>query len=190
VKSRLIPATLLYAALVFVALIVIGARDGRLDLAAAEPGIATAALVGLGAGCVLVLLTIPLRRYRPFRRIEAMVRLVLPSLGRGEIVVLAVASAIGEELFFRAALQPWVGLVPASLLFGACHFSRRVPIWSIWAAVGGVIFGSLFDATGGVFAPVVAHATVNAIGLARIRARSTRRRGNPPTPGDGAAIDR
>jgi membrane protease YdiL (CAAX protease family) len=97
---------------------------------------------------------------------EAMAGMLGP-LTPAQILVLAAASGIGEELFFRGALQPRVGLVAASLLFGAAHFvpARPLALWSVFAAGAGLLFGLLFAATGNLVAPVVAHAVVNGLNL-------------------------
>jgi len=193
VKRRATPrAVLVYAGVGSIALLFIGTREGglaSLALAGDGVGIVPAALIGLGGGAAFALLSGFLRPFRPFRRIEAVVRLIFPSLRAVEIAVLAAASAVAEEMLFRAALQPAVGLVPASLIFGACHFNRRLLVWPLWAALAGLGFGWLFEATGGVLAPIVAHATINAIGFARVGARAARRRGIRSKPDDGAATD-
>ncbi|HXK23857.1 MAG TPA: CPBP family glutamic-type intramembrane protease, partial [Myxococcota bacterium] len=71
------------------------------------------------------------------------------------------------EAFFRGALQPRVGLVFASALFAAAHFAPRREFlpWPFFAFAAGLAFGALFDATGNLVAPVVAHAGVNAWNL-------------------------
>jgi len=107
---------------------------------------------------------------------EALARRLGEAIGPISIpnaLLLAMASGLGEELFFRGALQPRVGLVLASLLFGAAHFvpSRDLWPWSMFALVVGLLFGALFDWTGTLVAPVVAHTVVNAINLPMIGGR-------------------
>ncbi len=74
--------------------------------------------------------------------------------------------ALGEELFFRGLLQqwlsdwtrnPWVGLVLASLIFGAAH------LWYDWrfavlAAIAGLFYGFAFMQGKGIRAAMVTHA--------------------------------
>jgi uncharacterized protein len=97
---------------------------------------------------------------------EALAR-VLGRPGLGVCLALAAISGIAEEAFFRGALQPRVGLVVASGLFAAAHFAPRREFWPwpFFAFAAGVAFGALFDATGNLVAPVVAHAGVNAWNL-------------------------
>jgi membrane protease YdiL (CAAX protease family) len=92
---------------------------------------------------------------------------LLGALRIWQIALLALASGLGEELFFRGALQPRVGLVLASLVFGLVHLLPSWPLalWSLFAVGAGFLFGLLFDETGNLLAPVVAHVLVNAINL-------------------------
>ena len=90
-----------------------------------------------------------------------MARALGESLGRISVpdaLLLAVASGLGEELFFRGALQPRVGLILATVLFGAVHFVPRRELlpWTGFAMVAGLVLGVLFEWTGSVVAPVVA----------------------------------
>lgn len=83
--------------------------------------------------------------------------------------------AYREEFFFRGLLQRWLGrwlggtgagLVAAAVLFGSVHlFFRRFPNWrfAIIAAVAGLFYGWAFERSGGVRAPMVAHALVNVV---------------------------
>ncbi len=84
-----------------------------------------------------------------------------------QVVWLALASGIGEEAFFRGALQPRVGLVAASLLFGLAHFvpRRELWVWSVFSILVGLLIGGLFEWTGNLLAPIVAHAGINAVNL-------------------------
>ncbi len=97
----------------------------------------------------------------------------LAGISIGDAILLAVASGIAEEMLFRGALQPAVGLVWASLIFGACHFlpRREIAIWSLYAVAMGFAFGWLFEWTGHLLAPIVAHTVVNGINLPRLARR-------------------
>jgi hypothetical protein len=84
-----------------------------------------------------------------------------------DALLLALASGMGEEAFFRGALQPRVGIVWASLLFGCVHFIPRREFlpWTAFAILAGALFGALFLWTGNLIAPVTAHVVVNGINL-------------------------
>ena len=91
------------------------------------------------------------------------------------VVALALASGVAEEAFFRGALQPHVGLVAASLIFGVVHFVPRREFlpWTVFAVAAGFLLGWLFDTTGNLVAPVVAHTTINAVNLWLLSNRHT-----------------
>ncbi len=105
-------------------------------------------------------------------------RSLLGDLSGREIALLAVASSVGEEIFFRGALMPWLGLVPQAILFGLLHIgpSRRFLPWTAWALVMGVVFGGLVHLTGDLGGAIAAHFTINFMNLHFIA------RGPAPTP--------
>jgi uncharacterized protein len=72
--------------------------------------------------------------------------------------------ALREEFFFRGLLQPWMGLVATSLLFGSVHLPfRAFPNWrfAILAAVAGLFYGLAYRSARSVRAAMVTHALVN-----------------------------
>lgn len=94
-------------------------------------------------------------------------RSLLGPLSSKEILVLAVASAIGEELLFRGALQPWIGLWPQAIIFAALHVgpgTRFLP-WTASALALGVGFGYMFSLSGDLGGPIAAHFTINYLNL-------------------------
>jgi len=115
------------------------------------------------------------RRTRLGSELAAALARVLGRRSPVECVFLALASGFAEEAFFRGALQPHVGLVFASLIFGAVHFVPRREFlpWTAFAIVAGFLFGWLFDTTGNLVAPVVAHASINAVNLWLLSNRHT-----------------
>jgi hypothetical protein len=84
------------------------------------------ALLGLAVGGGLIVVSRLWVHYTKMGRALAQ-RLagILGPLSGASVVVLALASGLGEEAFFRGALQPRVGLVIASLLFGLAHLVPR-----------------------------------------------------------------
>ena len=94
---------------------------------------------------------------RAVRRVyRDLLKPLFAEIGALEVVVISLAAGIGEELFFRGALQPEVGLIPASLVFGVLHMGTRGTIaFGGWAAVMGAALGWLAVATEGLLAPIV-----------------------------------
>ena len=113
----------------------------------------------------------PVRAVRAVRRVyRDIVKPLFAEIGVREVVVIAVAAGVGEELLFRGVLQPEIGLIPASLVFGALHTGGRGTLaFGCWVAVMGAALGWLAVATGGLLAPIVAHALYDAAALVYIR---------------------
>jgi uncharacterized protein len=86
------------------------------------------------------------------------------------ILVISLLAGLGEELLFRGVLQPLIGLPLASVVFGLVHVGGRGFVgYGIWAACIGALFGWLMVQTGGLLAPIVAHAVYDALALAYVR---------------------
>jgi hypothetical protein len=107
-------------------------------------------------------------RWKPALRLHIGLRQLLgvrdAPLGRGEIIVLVLSSAVAEELFFRGWLLPLIGLVSSSLVFGALHYvpnSRGMWTWVPLAVIMGLVFGLMFKTLGSLTAPIVAHMVIN-----------------------------
>jgi membrane protease YdiL (CAAX protease family) len=97
---------------------------------------------------------------------------VARGLSPTSIVVLALLSALGEELLFRGLLAPLIGLVPQALLFGVAH---QIPgssrwVWIAWATAVGLALGALFQLSGSLLGPILAHALINALNLSYLKA--------------------
>ncbi len=84
-----------------------------------------------------------------------------------DAVVLAATSSVGEELLFRGCLQSELGLWPATIVFALVHSGpERVYLWWTGSAfVFGLGLGLLYDAHGGLLAPIVMHFGINAVNI-------------------------
>jgi membrane protease YdiL (CAAX protease family) len=124
----------------------------------------------LAAGTVILLSAAMTRRTRAGETLARRLAELVGPLAPAQAWVLALASGIGEEAFFRGALQPVVGLLPASLLFAAAHFvpRRELVLWSLFSLAAGLLLGALYAATGNLLAPTVAHVVVNGVNLNRL----------------------
>lgn len=131
-----------------------------------------AAALGAGVGLAVVALDALLERVIPALRDmgQAFRELLGAGMTPQRALLYASLSAIGEEILFRGLLQPWLGLVASSLIFGLMHFppDRRLLIWPVFAAAMGFAFGGLFLYTGDLLAPIVAHFTINTFGFLRM----------------------
>ena len=166
------PRFVTFAALFYGLLVVAGAAWCWLrgiGLPVLGPRPAAGLLLGCATAAVTVSLSLLAYRLVPLAR--KLADELAPSLvdradGSG-LVLVALFSGVGEEVFFRGAVQQEFGIVIASLAFGLAHVGpdRRYLLWTVWAVLAGVVFGLLFQATGGLLAPVTAHAAHNATTL-------------------------
>jgi uncharacterized protein len=98
-----------------------------------------------------------------FQGVKAAVDEVLaPTFGilsSRQMAIVSLAAGVGEEVFFRGWLQPAVGWIPASVVFGAAHVAgARMLALGVWATGMGLVLGAVAWLTGGVLAPTLAHA--------------------------------
>jgi uncharacterized protein len=124
--------------------------------------------VGLAFGSFLVVTSrITVQRFAWAQRLHLELRPFARELSTRGILVLAVLSSVCEELLFRGLLQPWIGLLPQAVLFGLLHYMPGPSrwIWAGWAFLVGLSLGALFDLTGSLIGPVIAHALVNGVNL-------------------------
>ena len=177
-----------YGLMVAVALVWRGLWDG--DVPWSAPGVAPLALpIRLAAGVGVGLAGVVLSRWwiarseRGARLSDELARMLGP-MGLGTAWGLALASGFGEELLFRGAAQPALGLWIASALFAAVHYlpNPGLWIWMLYALGAGLVLGGLFQCTGDVVAPVTAHAVLNGVNLGWLGRRNRERlagRGSP-----------
>lgn len=172
---RLAPTLGLYAALALagVAWLHLGGRVAPARLWRPRE-VARDAALGIAAGLAVVLVTRVAARFSPrAREMEAEFRWALGPQTPWGVPLIAAASAVGEEMFFRGALQAHVGLWIQAAVFGAFHipFTKRLLGWPVFAAGAGLMFGWLLQTTGSLWAPVLAHAMINQINLTVIAGR-------------------
>jgi membrane protease YdiL (CAAX protease family) len=164
----------LYATLALVALL-IGALRGDVDiyrLASSEPWkLAFSPALGVVVGLGLVFASrLCVHRFDWARRLHRDFRGLLGNLSARDVFVLAAASSVGEELLFRGALLPWIGLVPSTVVFAALHVGPGVRFlpWTASAFLVGLLFGGLYVLLGDLGAPIAAHFTINYLNLGYI----------------------
>ncbi len=159
--------------------------------AAAQAWSLPAALgAGVAAGLVAIGVSEALTRWTTLgRALSDLLAESIGPMGRADAWLLALASGLAEEMFFRGALQPKVGLLLASILFGAAHFMprRELVLWSGFAVLIGLGLGLLYEWTGNLAAPVAAHVLVNGVNLPRLAGRA--KRAGSVAEGDGVDLD-
>ena len=168
-------AVLVYAVLVALA-VTWAVVAGRPHLVL-DPAVVTwhRAALGLAAGAALGLATVLMSRLTVARLAWArsLYRWFAAALGplsRRDVLLLAALSSVGEELFFRGAMQPSLGLWLTTLIFTLAHLppTLRFLPWTISAGVMGLCFGLISRHSGTVAGAVVAHFIINYLNLGQV----------------------
>jgi membrane protease YdiL (CAAX protease family) len=181
----------LYGSLGLLALLVSAGRDDvdiyRIAGTSTPLFLALSPLIGLVIGLAVVFLSrFTVHRFEWARRLHSDFRNILGPLTCREILVLAMASSVGEELLFRGALQPMVGVWAQAVVFALLHIGPGVRFlpWTLSAFGLGLVFGWLFQTTGDLGGPIVAHFAINYMNLhfiARFDVAAPRPRAVGPT---------
>jgi uncharacterized protein len=134
-----------------------------------------AAPTSLGLGAVVALVTIRttplLAKVGWARTLHADLRPITHGLRDGPILLMALASGIGEELFFRGWLAPFAGVLLSSIAFGVLHQVRGRArwAWALWATLMGVAFATIYELTGSLLGPIASHVAINFANLRYLR---------------------
>jgi membrane protease YdiL (CAAX protease family) len=138
-----------------------------------EPLVLAGILSGAAAGLGIVFASrMALYRYDWARALHRELRHLLFPLTDLEIIALAATSSFGEEMFFRGALLPAIGLWGSSAIFALLHIgpkARHLP-WTVSSFGAGLLFGAMFIWTGDLTGPVLAHFLVNFLNLRHVAA--------------------
>ena len=166
---------ILYSGLAGVA-VAVGAYFGRPNVFVLAGGPRNT-LAGAGVGCLFAAAVVFLTRWSVHRlewarTLNREFREILNTLNGGEMFLLAAASSVGEECFFRGALVPHAGLWLSSAAFALPHIGPGLKFlpWTLSSFVVGVVFGKLFLFGGDLAGPICAHFFINLINLRYITA--------------------
>lgn len=125
--------------------------------------------VGLGLGVIAGFRLLE-RRFAWLPALHREFRSILGRPSGTELLLLAGASALGEEIFFRGAMLdawgPWV----SSGVFALLHVPPRRELWpwTVSAGLLGLALAGLTTLTGNLGAAVAAHFVINLVNLAYI----------------------
>jgi membrane protease YdiL (CAAX protease family) len=105
-------------------------------------------------------------RIAALQRVERRLAAVLDvaALRLHHALIFGLLAGVPEEILFRGALQPALGLLVTSLLFGALHAVTFA--YFVYATVAAGLLGALALWRGALWAPVAAHTIVDVILLA------------------------
>ena len=82
----------------------------------------------------------------------------------GGAIALGLSAGISEELLFRGAVQPRLGLLLTTILFTIGHLQYGLTLATLQVFVIGLVFGLMRKRTKGIVVCMVSHATYNMVG--------------------------
>ncbi len=127
--------------------------------ARAWPDVLLGGGLGLGAAWLVMLLS---ERFAVMGSLRAhLVRMIrLEAVQPWHALLLGLLAGIPEELLFRGAIQPALGLPLTALLFGVLH--AITPTYVVYASLAGLGLGALFAWRGDLWAATAAHVVYDA----------------------------
>lgn len=135
----------------------------------------TQIILGLLLGITIAFLVILLLLKAPFfARLRDFIREILGQIRPTgfDMILVAVLAGFGEELFFRATLQPILGLWPTSLIFALAHtgisFRPAKMAFAFFVFAMGLLLGTLYERSGLVAAMIV-HAVYDLVFLLAVK---------------------
>jgi hypothetical protein len=121
-------------------------------------------LIGAGVGLAAVIgVIVLLERLSAFQAIEQILfnTLDMPALRPSHALIFGLIAGIPEEILFRGALQPTLGIFFTALIFGALH--SITPVYFVYACGAGLLLGGLEAWRGGLWAPIAAHTIIDVL---------------------------
>eukprot|EP01018_Ginkgo_biloba_P024612 Gb_34786 [translate_table: standard] len=95
---------------------------------------------------------------------------VLRSLEIWDYALVSFLPGISEELLFRGALLPligldWKGATAVGIIFGALHFGGgRKSAFAVWASFVGIVYGFAAISSASLIVPMASHSLNNIVG--------------------------
>ncbi len=128
-------------------------------------------LSSLGAGVLLIQSYLFEEFFPSFKSLRGLLTRFMGAVPTPVLLYLALLSAVAEEILFRGAIQPSLGLIGASLLFGLLHLGPTggLSSWSLWAVLAGLLLGWMFQHTQSLWPVIFTHALVNVLSMLRMR---------------------
>lgn len=124
--------------------------------------------LALALGAAVVWLSRLISRHTEWgRNLRAEFHNLLRGLNSRQVLYLALLSGFGEEILFRGVLQPRLGWLWASLMFGMLHFPIRpflIP-WSLFALAMGFVLAAFTEAFQNLWPAILLHFMINYLNL-------------------------
>ena len=92
------------------------------------------------------------------------------------IVLLSLMSAFGEEVFFRLAMQPELGIIGTTFVFALLHLGpKNLPnSWTLMSIIISLLLGVIYKYTNSIIPVFLAHLIMNLTSMFKLRYRYRR----------------
>jgi membrane protease YdiL (CAAX protease family) len=122
-------------------------------------------MVGVGLGVFLSITAILICNHiASFKSLfDWVVKVIFKPLSIAEIFIVSALVSFAEELFFRGAIQPLIGILPTSIIFAVLHmgFFHRLLPYGVYTFLLSLILGYLFMRTGSLLSPISCHFSID-----------------------------
>ncbi len=166
-------AVLVYGAMAGAALLWLdlsGSPGALVDRAVGARGPVAASALGLGVGLLGAWAVGRLAASKEgFQAVRAAVQRLFVRATDGVIVAFALISAVGEELFFRLAVQEVFGLFGSVAAYVVLNSSVGGLRWRIFTFAHALALGLIVHAGFGLLGSTTAHAVLNYLSLRRLQ---------------------
>ncbi|MEW6096838.1 MAG: CPBP family intramembrane glutamic endopeptidase [bacterium] len=146
-------------------LICLGQKISLLELFIPKLNLWLELMIGIGLGLFFsVTIFFIVRRIATFRDLfDWIVEVIFGPLNYLGIFYVSCIAGISEELFFRGGLQPLIGIIPTSVIFGLLHmgFYKKLLPYGLYAFGLSLVFGYLFLIIGDLYACILCHFMIN-----------------------------
>ena len=152
--------------------VVIGEADNLFQIVI---GIVVGLLIALGAWWI-----IKLRAMTPIRvRYSSIIGPVMAR--RSDRIMVSICAGFAEELFFRGAIQHWLGIIAPAIIFVAIHGyldprDWRISLYGTYMTLGMIAIGWA-AAEFGLIGPMLAHTMIDIVLLEKLHAEWMKRSG-------------
>ena len=131
-------------------------------------------VAGVVAGTVIAWLAAKLIGLRSMAPVQERYARLLGPLMRNRVdrLFISCCAGVGEEVFFRGALQHWLGIPVTAIVFVAMHGyldprDRRILVYGVFMTVAMMGIGWMASLIG-LLAPMIAHTLIDIILLDRL----------------------
>ncbi|MFK7825346.1 MAG: lysostaphin resistance A-like protein [Oligoflexales bacterium] len=158
-KSIVLRSTQTYGVMIGIGLLVCFYLHNNLSLVFQFPDdgqvlIEHGMLIGLGVGLIAVLHELCKSMFpEQYQYYRNWISSVLGRITVPQALYLALLSAIGEEVLFRAAVQPYLGVLWTSLILAFLHVTPRglIPVWLLISFFTNSMVGLIFHYTQSIY---------------------------------------